>query len=320
MPHMVEEGSWIMAILYPWQEEVEPAIQCRVLPPPCKFLEEAKLLLQHGNLPKEDFKEEDLFQVLQWDPPLSRAPGRGWNWIPVPVSSIGSQGRNVPFRGDMVESAIRTAVLVANGHPSVPPPLETVYINDLQPPSPEILPRVRISVRNGVEHMVTWWEVPRIFWQELPPWNPTRYIEGGVHRNGSSVWVPQSMLVNRVEYGTQVQPRINWDRLVAALANPSYLTWQEVACSLGQVADHLVILVNLLVILQSHGIMGNPDVSSTMKDYQDTLVVFLSSIVEDPLMTQEGPLASPGGGPPKSPGGGSSGSPGDSGSQGPPSH
>ena len=61
---------------------------------------------------------------------LSRAPGRGGNWIQEPASSVGSQGRNIPFK-DIVRSAIRTTVLVANGHPSVLPPLEMVDVNEL---------------------------------------------------------------------------------------------------------------------------------------------------------------------------------------------
>ena len=99
--------------------------------------------------------------------------------------------------------------------------------------------------------------------------------------------------------------------------------------------------------------MGNQDGSPTMKDYWDTLVVFLSSLVKDSWVTQEGPPDFPGRGPldlPVSPGGGlpgslgwgyfgppgslsgsllgpldppeggSLGTPGDSGSQDPPRH
>ena len=47
------------------------------------------------------------------------------------------------------------------------------------------------------------------------------------------------MLANRDEYGTHIQLRGDQNRLVAALADPSYLTWQEVPCSLGQVPNHL---------------------------------------------------------------------------------
>ena len=43
--------------------------------------------------------------------------------------------------------------------------------------------------------------------------NPTRYIEGDELRNAPSIQAPQSMLVNRGEYGTQVQLMINQDRL-----------------------------------------------------------------------------------------------------------
>ena len=58
---------------------------------------------------------------------------------------------------------------------------------------------------------------------------------------------------------------------------------------------YLIILVSILVILHSHRIMSNQDGSSTMKDYQDTLVVSLPSLVEDHLMTQEVPSGFPGG-------------------------
>ena len=44
--------------------------------------------------------------------------------------------------------------------------------------------------------------------------------------------------------------------------------------------------------------MGNQDGSPTVKGYQDTLVVFLSSLVENPLVTQEGAPGFPGRGPP----------------------
>ena len=67
-------------------------------------------------------------------PHLSRAPERDQNWIPEPASSVGSQGRNIPFREDIVESPIRTTISVANDHPLVLPPLKMVNINVLQPP------------------------------------------------------------------------------------------------------------------------------------------------------------------------------------------
>ena len=82
--------------------------------------------------------------------------------------------------------------------------------------------------------------------------------------------------------------------------------------------------------------MGNWDGSSSMEDYQDIMVMSLSSPEKDPLMTQEGALSSQGRGPPgpsclpRPPGtgfpgppppdpprGGSLGPPGDLGSQGP---
>ena len=96
------------------------------------------------------------------------------------------------------------------------------------------------------------------------------------------------------------------------------------------------------MILQSHGIIGNQDGSPIVKDYQDTLLVSLSSPVEDPIMNQDGTPGFPGRGfpvPPGPPGGhpqstwiswsglqgqpgplgcGSSGPPGDLGSQGSP--
>ena len=62
-------------------------------------------------------------------PPPSRAPGRGEKLVPDPASSTGTQGRNVPFGEDIVESAIRSTVSVANVCPTVLPPLETVSID-----------------------------------------------------------------------------------------------------------------------------------------------------------------------------------------------
>ena len=58
-------------------------------------------------------------------------------------------------------------------------------------------------------------------------------------RNAPSVQIPQSMLVNRVDYGTQVQLRLDQDRLVATQTDPSYITWQGVTYSLGQVTNYL---------------------------------------------------------------------------------
>ena len=78
-----------------------------------------------------------------------------------------------------------------------------------------------------MENTDAWQEVTYLSWQEPPPQNPTRCIEGSVLVNISSVQAPQPKLVKRNEYGIQVQPRIDYDRLVAALADPSYLTWQS---------------------------------------------------------------------------------------------
>ena len=36
-------------------------------------------------------------------PPLLTALGRGQNWAPDPASSAGAQGKDVPFREDIVE-------------------------------------------------------------------------------------------------------------------------------------------------------------------------------------------------------------------------
>ena len=141
----------------------------------------------------------------------------GWNVailylkkkIPEPVSSICCQGKNIPFREDIVESAIRATVLVANSHPSVPHPLELVNVDELGSPSPGTLSGVSISIRNGMEYMETLLEVPNLSQQEWPPNNLTRYIDGGVDRNASAVQAPQSMQLNKSEYGIQVQSMIN---------------------------------------------------------------------------------------------------------------
>ena len=53
--------------------------------------------------------------------PSSRALGRGQKWVPDPASSAGIQSRNVPFREGVVELVVMTTVLVANGHPIMPP-------------------------------------------------------------------------------------------------------------------------------------------------------------------------------------------------------
>ena len=70
-----------------------------------------------------------MFQVSHWDLPLSQ---EFWEEVEIayPTPSIGSQGRNVPFREDVLESAIKTTVSVANCHPLVSPLLETVDGNE----------------------------------------------------------------------------------------------------------------------------------------------------------------------------------------------
>ena len=50
-------------------------------------------------------------------PSLSRALRRDQNWVPDPISSADAQGRNVPFREDIVEPVIRTTVSVAHSCP-----------------------------------------------------------------------------------------------------------------------------------------------------------------------------------------------------------
>ena len=47
------------------------------------------------------------------------------------------------------------------------------------------------------------------------------------------------MLVNREECQTQVQLRSDYDRLMATSVHLSYLTWQGVPHSIGQVPNHL---------------------------------------------------------------------------------
>ena len=170
---------------------------------------------------------------------LLRAPGIGQNWILEPTSSIGSQCRNIPFREDIVESAVRTTVSVPDSHPSEPSPLQTVNVDASLPPFPETFPRLISSIRNKMENAESQQEVPNLSWQELLPWLPTIYREGGVHRNFSYVHAPLLMLVNRGEYGAQVQLRIDQDRLVANQTDLSYLTWQGVLYSPGQMPNHL---------------------------------------------------------------------------------
>ena len=74
---------------------------------------------------------------------------------------------------------------------------------------------------------------------------------------------------------------------MAALADPSYLTWQRVPDSLGLVLiSPITSPVGPLVILQSHGITDSVDGSPTERDYQDTLVVSIF-FGGGPLMTLE---------------------------------
>ena len=102
---------------------MEPLVQCQVLPPPCEFLGEAKFPSHHWNLLPSGSLGRRCASALALGPPiLKRAPGIGQNQIPEPASSIGSQGSNIPFREDVVKSAIWTTVSVTNGHPSVLPP------------------------------------------------------------------------------------------------------------------------------------------------------------------------------------------------------
>ena len=58
-------------------------------------------------------------------------------------------------------------------------------------------------------------------------------------RNAPLAQAPQSILVNRGEYGTQDQLRSDWDRLVAAPADIFLCDLARVPHSLGQVPNHL---------------------------------------------------------------------------------
>ena len=90
------------------------------------------------------------------------------------------------------------------------------------------------------------------------------------------------MLVNGKECWTQVQLRSDQARLVAAMANPSYLTWKGIPHSLGQVLNYL-----------SHHSGWSPGdtpeswdnrlprLVPTVRDYQGILVVFLPTPVEN---------------------------------------
>ena len=98
----------------------------------------------------------------------------------------------------------------------------------------------------------------------------------------------QSMLVNREECETQVQPRSDQDRLMAASADPSYLNWQGVLHSPVQVPNHLCHQSG-----QSPSDTpesrdnGQPKWVPFIRDYQSILVFFLFSLVRYPLMPQE---------------------------------
>ena len=155
-----------MAILYSQEEEVEPPIQDQILPPHTNFWKRPNWTFPH----LVDFLGRGCASGLTKGPPsLSRAPGRGKNWTPEPASSTCSQGRNIPFRKDIIELAIRTTVSVAHSHPLVLTALKTVNVNEFQPPSTETLPRVSISIRNRVEHMETQWQILNLCQQEPPP-------------------------------------------------------------------------------------------------------------------------------------------------------
>ena len=92
---------------------------------------------------------------MQWDPPLSRALGRGINLLADPASSAGAKSRNVPFRVDIVESVFRTTVSVANSHPSILPLWRWLMLMG-HDAFPETLPRVRITTRNGIGYVDPW--------------------------------------------------------------------------------------------------------------------------------------------------------------------
>ena len=64
-------------------------------------------------------------------PPVLSVPGVGKIKILDPASSAGYQGRKLIFRKDILESAIRSTVSVANGYPSVLSPLGMFDINEL---------------------------------------------------------------------------------------------------------------------------------------------------------------------------------------------
>ena len=150
--------------------------------------------------------------------------------------------------------------------------------------SHEVLLRVRIFMRNGMEYGYPWQKVPNLFQQELLLENPTRYIEWGIIRYVLLVQTPQSMLVDKEECGIQAQPRSDQDRLVSA----SFLTWQRVPHSLGQVPSHL----------SHHSGQSPSDTPETWANGQPGwvayhegqlrhLVIFLFSPVGDTLMTQD---------------------------------
>ena len=111
-------------IPYPFEEEIKPLIQCQVLPPmqiSWRGHPSTGIFTPGGSLGRGHTSG-----LVLGPPPSLRAPGRGQNLMLEPPPSTGSQGRNILFTEDIVESAIRTTVSVANCHPSVLPPLEMV--------------------------------------------------------------------------------------------------------------------------------------------------------------------------------------------------
>ena len=157
-------------------------------------------------------------------PSLLRALERGQSQISAPTSSTVTQSGNVPFREDIVESVIRTTVVVSNSHPSILSPLEMVSGEESCPSSLEALPRARVPMRNRREQTNPQHEVPNLFRQEPLQQNPPRYVEGGILRNGPLVHTPQTMLPNREACWIQTQLRNDQDRPIAFLADPH--SWQ----------------------------------------------------------------------------------------------
>ena len=81
-------------------------MQFQVLPIPCTFLEEVKLSAPAlESSPLGGFLGRGCASGLDNGTPLFKRELKEEveDWIPEPASSIGSQGRNVPFREDLVE-------------------------------------------------------------------------------------------------------------------------------------------------------------------------------------------------------------------------